>query len=406
MHAPRSRLSRDFWLMWSATALSNLGDGIRLGALPLLTVTITRDPLPVTLVTALTFLPWVVFGAFGGAVVDRHDRRTLIVVGQLVRGVAVAGLTVGVVSDRVSLAAIYVVAFVIGAGEVVVDTASQAAIPRLAPVGSGGLELANGRIASAQLVTNEVLGTPLGALLFAAAAAVPFGLDAATFLAGGLLVSVIRTPLQGERGGRSGGMLADVREGFRFLLQHPFLRPMMLATGLLNVSVTAMSSLFVLLVVEVYDAPDWTFGVLIGAGAAGGLIGSFTAERVSLRLGRGPAMLVSSGFGLGLMASMGLTSNVVVGSALYFASAVAALVGNIVIQSVRQQVTPDELLGRVVASYRIVGMGGIPVGAVVGGVVAGVADIRTAYAVAACIGLVAWALIRRGATSLARPPER
>lgn len=402
MPARRSRSSRDFWLLWWATALSNLGDGIRLGALPLLTASITRDPLPVALVTAFIFLPWVLLGALGGAVVDRHDRKVLTVVGQLARGLAVGGLAVGVVSDHVSLAAIYVVAFVIGVGEVVVDTASQAAIPRLAPPGPGGLELANSRIASAQLVTNEVLGTPLGALLFAAAVAVPFVLDAGTFLVGALLVSMIRTPLQGERRARTQGVAADIGDGFRFLVRDPFLRPMMFATGLLNVAVSAMSSLFVLLVLEVYDAPSWTFGVLVAAGAAGGLIGSLVAERVSLRLGRGPTMLVSSAFALGLMATMGLTSSVVVGSVVYFVSAIAALVGNIVIQSVRQQVTPDELLGRVVASYRVVGMGGIPIGALVGGVVAGVTDIRTAYAVAAVIGICACLLIRRGARSIPR----
>lgn len=397
MRPPGSRLSRDYWLLWWATALSNLGDGIRLGALPLLTVSVTRDPLAVTLVTALTFLPWVLLGAVGGVVVDRGDRRILTVVGQVGRGLAVAALAIGVATGHVSLVAIYAVAFVIGLGEVVVDTASQAAVPQLAPSGPGGLELANARIASAQLITNEVVGTPLGALLFAAAAALPFGLDAATFLVGALLVSLIRIPLQGPRSPRSQGVAADMRDGFRFLLDHPFLRPMMVASGLLNVAVAAMSSLFVLLVLEVYEAPSWTFGVLIASGAAGGLIGSLLAERVSLRLGRQSAMLVSSGFALGLMAAMGLTSSVVVGSILYFVSAIAALIGNIVIQSVRQQVTPDELLGRVVASYRVVGMGGLPLGALLGGVVAGLADIRTAFAVAAVVGVAACLLIRRGA---------
>ena len=406
MRPPVSRLSRDYWLLWGATALSNLGDGIRLGALPLLTASITRDPLPVTLVSALTFLPWVIFGALGGVIVDRYDRRMLTVVGQLVRGSAVLALAVGVATDHVGLAAIYGVAFVIGLGEVVVDTASQAAVPQLAPEGPFGLELANARIASAQLVTNEILGTPLGALLFAAVAAAPFGLDAATFLVGALLVSLIRTPLQGERRTDPQRVVVDIGEGFRFLLGHPFLRPMMFAAGLLNVAVSAMASLFVLLVLEVYGAPSWTFGALVASGALGGLIGSLAAERVSRRLGRGPTLLVSSGFGLGLMAMMGLTSNVLVGAALYFVSAVAAVTGNIVGQSVRQQLTPERLLGRVVASYRVVGMGGLPVGAVLGGLVAEAANIRSAFAVAAVVGVAACLLVRRAVRHLPGGPAQ
>lgn len=399
MPRPRSRLSRDYWLVWYATALSNLGDGIRLGALPLLTASITREPLPVTLVTALTFLPWVLFGAFGGVIVDRHDRRLLIMAGQAVRGVAVLALAIGVATDHVGLPAIYVVAFVIGLGELVVDTSSQAAIPML--VGPHELELANARIVSAQLVTNEVLGTPLGAFMFTAAAVAPFGLDAATFLAGALLVSLVRAPLQSERPVRDQRVVDDVRDGFRFLLGHPFLRPAMLAIALLNVSFNAMSSLFVLLVLDVFEAPGWAFGALVAVGAAGGFAGSLVAAPLTRRLGRRRALILSSSVGVAGESLIGLAPTVVVAALLYLVSAFAAIIGNIVAQSIRQEVTPDHLLGRVVASFRMVGLAGIPVGAVLGGVVAEVAGIRAVFAVAAGIGAVACGLLVRATTRLA-----
>lgn len=401
MPRPRSRLSRDYWLVWYATALSNLGDGIRLGALPLLTASITRNPLPVTLVTAVTFLPWVLLGPFGGVIVDRHDRRRLIMAGQGVRGAAVLALAIGVATDHVGLPAIYAVAFVIGLGEILVDTSSQAAIPMLVP--PDRLDLANARIVSAQLVTNEVLGSPLGAFMFAAAAAAPFGVDAATFLAGALLVSLVRTPLQSEREPSDRSVVEDIRDGFRFLLAHPFLRPAMLAFALLNVAFSAMGSLFVLLVLDVFDAPGWAFGALVAVGAVGGLLGSLVAAPIVTRLGRRRTLLLSSSIGVAAECTIGLAPEVGSAALLYLVSAFAAIVGNIVGQSIRQEVTPDHLLGRVVASFRMVGLAGIPVGAVLGGVVAEVAGIRSVFAVAAVVGAIACALLLRAVRHLPVP---
>lgn len=397
------RLSRDYWLLWTASGLSNLGDGIRLGALPLLTASITREPLAVTLVTAITFLPWVVFGLVGGAIVDRHDRRWLTVVGQSVRGAAVAVLAVLVVLDQAGLGAIYAVAFVIGIGEVVVDTSSQAAIPMLAPRTPAGLEVANARMTAAQLVTNEVVGTPIGAFLFAAAAAAPFGLDAATFLVAALLASLIRTPLQEVRPVERQRVVDDIRDGFRFLMGHPVLRPLMIVAALLNVAFTAMASIFVLLVIEVFEAPEFAFGVLIAVGAIGGLIGSLAADRVSGLMGRRGALLASSTIGVGVECLIGLAPGVGVAAGLYLVSAFAAIIGNIVGQSIRQEVTPDHLLGRVVASYRMVGLAGIPVGAVLGGAVASATGIRSVFAISAVIGAAALATLVRAVRHLPGP---
>lgn len=391
---------RDYWLLWSSTALSNLGDGIRLGALPLLTASITRSPLAVSAVAGITLLPWVLVGPIGGVIVDRHDRRRLIIAAQIVRGAAVFALAIGVAADRVGLLAIYLVALVIGLGEVVVDTAAQAAVPLLADDGPGGLEAANGRLVAAELVGNEVIGTSLGAALFAVAAAVPFALDGQTFVLAALLVAFIRTPLQQQRAPEPRRLRDDLREGFRFLLGHPFLRPAMLAVALLNTAFTAMGSLFVLLVLDEFGAPEWTFGALIAVGAATGFAGSLVVDRVSRRLGRSRALVVSSVVGLVFECAIGLAPGIVVAMVLYGVSAFAAIVGNIIGQSIRQEVTPDHLLGRVVASYRMVGLAGVPAGAVVGGVVAELAGIRSVFAAAAVIGAAAVTLLVRAVRHL------
>ena len=129
----RQRFSADYWRFWTAAALSNLGDGMTLAALPLVAVSITREPLAVALAAALAFLPWVLAGPVAGVVVDRVDRRKLMIIGQLARGLVVGTLAVWIAAGDLSLPVLYAAAFLLGLGEVFVDTASQAAIPMLAP---------------------------------------------------------------------------------------------------------------------------------------------------------------------------------------------------------------------------------------------------------------------------------
>lgn len=389
------RLPSDFWRYLGAVALSNLGDGIRLGALPLLAASITRDPIAVAAVTGVTMLPWFVFGAVGGAIVDRVDRRRLIIVTQLARTIAVSLLAVAVATDRDGMALLYAVAFAIGLGEVLVDTASQAAIPQLARPGS--LEQANARMVGAQLATGEILGLPLGAALFGVAAVAPFVVDASTFLAGAVLIMTVRRPLQAPRDGSPRPMLADIREGFGFLWRHDFLRPTAVAIGLTNLAYSAAGSLFVLLIVDVLDAPAIAFGLFGAIGALGGLLGSLLSRRVIERFGRLNTLIGGGVVGVLALGAIGLSPNVAIAAGCFFVTNSAIVTTNVIGQSLRQAMTPDRLLGRVVSSYRVIGFAGVPLGAVVGGVVASLTNIRSVFAVATVIGLVAVELLRRAA---------
>ncbi|MEO6570353.1 MAG: MFS transporter [Ilumatobacteraceae bacterium] len=394
MATPRvDRLPRDFWNYLGAVALSNLGDGIRFGALPLLTASISRNPVAVAAVSGITMLPWFVFGAIGGAVVDRVDRQRLIIWTQLARAAAVWTLVAAILTDRVGLPIVYLVAFAIGLGEVLVDTASQAAIPLLAP--AGALEQANSRMVGAQLATGEIIGLPVGALLFAWTSEAPFLVDACTFLVGALLIALVRRPLQGERTAPRQPIVADVRAGFDFLWHQPYLRRSAVALGLSNFAITASGSLFVLLIVDVLDAPEIAFGVLGAAGAVGGLIGSVIGRRLIATFGRSRAMVGGGVVGTLAQAATGLAPNVAAACACFFISTLAVVVGNVVGQSLRQTVTPEHLLGRVVASYRMIGLGGMPLGALAGGLMASATGVRSVFAFTLVVGSVAMVLLAR-----------
>ena len=173
--------------MWWANAISSTGDGAFVAALPLLAVTITRDPRLVSVVTAATYLPWMLFSLPAGAIVDRYDRATLMWRSQAVQAVIVAAITIGIVFHQANIAILGLAGFGLGCAEVIFSNAAQAVLPALVPPEL--LPKANGSQQISQTVGESFLGPPVGSLLFAAAAALPFGLDAASFAASAALVA-------------------------------------------------------------------------------------------------------------------------------------------------------------------------------------------------------------------------
>ena len=126
MIRPKDPLGGNFWRLLAASAVSNLGDGIVRTAVPLLAITLTRDPLLIGAITSLSFLPWLLFAIPSGAVVDRMDRRRAMSVANFVRAAAVGGLVVAIAIDQVSLILLYVLTFVLGVAETVYDSAARA----------------------------------------------------------------------------------------------------------------------------------------------------------------------------------------------------------------------------------------------------------------------------------------
>lgn len=378
-------LGRDYWRLLASAASSNLGDGVRLAALPLLAVTLTDDPVLVAGVGAATFLPAVVFGPIGGVIIDRFPRRRLLVVGQIGRGLAVLLFAALLASDRADIWTVYVLAVILGAGEVVVDGASQAAIPNLVP--KALLERANARMVSTQLVLDQMVGAALGGVLFALNSVLPFVVDAITFLVGGASVARISTEMAPDTDDRleASSLYGDAREGFAFLWDSPLLRRMAISIGLINLALSTGFSVLVLLVVDELAAPEAAFGALLAVGAVAGLLGSLVAERIVARIGRAAALVVPLFIEVGAIAAMALAPNVAVVAASLGVQSMVTVLVNIPGRSVRQEAVPDRLLGRVISSYRVLGYLGIPVGSLAGGVITSLAGPRAAFAASAVL---------------------
>ncbi|NDB50238.1 MAG: MFS transporter [Actinobacteria bacterium] len=181
-------LGPDFNRIWSAGLLTNLADGVLRLAAPLLAITLTRDPVLISLLSALSLLPWLFLAVPIGAVVDRVDRRKALFLGNLAR--AIIGLAVSyiVYQDAMTIEILLLATFLWGVCEVLVDTTSQAILPEI--LKSDQLERGNSRLNTAEVIVAQFVGSPLGGLLYAVAIALPFFLSGIGFAIAALIVSI------------------------------------------------------------------------------------------------------------------------------------------------------------------------------------------------------------------------
>jgi MFS family permease len=385
-------LGRDFRRFWLAASVSNLGDGIRLGAMPLLALRLTSDARLIAAVTAATMAPWFFIAPLAGALVDRQDRRHLMLAGQVGRVLLALLLAVLVLTDDATIWWVLVVALGIGIGEVFVDTSSQAAVPQL--VETHQLEAANARLIGSTTALNDVVGVWLGAVLFAAITELPFFVDAATFALSAAVLVTVRRPMQGERR-RITRISTDISEGFRFLLAHRLLRRLAGTIATLNLATNISFGVYVIFVIDELGASERTFGLVMGVAAMGGVLGAVVAEKITIRFGR-TAVLAITPFAIAATLAVNVfAQHVAVVGATLFATMFLIVASNVPGQSLRQEVTPEHMLGRVVASFRTFGLGAAPIGALLGGVITEEFGVRTANAVASAVACGAALLMLR-----------
>jgi MFS family permease len=398
-----------YWKLWTASTLSNLGDGTSTVAYPWLATILTRDPLLIAGVGVATRLPWLLFSLPAGAIVDRVDRRRLMV-GMNAARAGITGVVVALLLlDAMSIPALYLAALLLGCAEVLYDNAAQTILPRL--VDAERLERANGNLWGAETVTNQFVGPPLGGLLLGVALVLPFALDMATFALSALLVALIAGSYRvaaADGDDPRPRMRRQIAEGFRWLWGHDLLRLLAILLGVMNLASALSMATFVLFAQEVLDLGAAGFGLLSTAGAVGAVLGSVVAPAVTRRIGRGPSLVSTLVAGaVAALAVAGTSSAAVVGVAM-FAIGLTATLWNVVTVSLRQRIIPDRLLGRVNSVYRFFGWGGIPIGTFLGGAVVALAEpvlgrtaaLRAPFVV--CAAIYALALLAASRLTSAR----
>jgi MFS family permease len=367
---PGGGLDRRFFTLWGASAASNLGDGIWLIAAPLLAATLTRDP---TLVAGLAFaqrLPWLLFGLVGGALADRLDRRRTMVVVALLRASLVGVLGLAALFDWASMPLLYVVFFLIATGETLFDTSALALLPAVVP--REQLPKANARLSGTWTVTNQFVGPPLGGLLYSVAAGLPFLLGAGGLCAAAGLLSTLRGSFRPERAEDSPRrtLRAEIGEGLHWLWGQRLLRTISLAMGLLNLTLVAQVAIMVLVAEERFGLGTGGYGLLITAYGIGGVAGSLIAERVLVRTGESGYLRLAIVFEAAAPAGLALATDAVLAGAILALFGLHAMVWGALLTSLRQELTPDRLRGRVGSVHALIEYGTAAPGALLGGLLA------------------------------------
>lgn len=378
----------DFWKFWLGQSISQLGGSFTAFALPLLVYKLTGSAVSLAIGTAAYFLPYLLFGLLIGAWVDRVDRKRTMIAVDLGRAVIIALIPILSAADALTVEWIYGGAFVLSTLTIAFDSGQFAAVPSL--VGKDDLVTANGRL-QASFAAATIAGPLLaGVLLAVADVETVFWIDAASFVVSAISLALVRASFNPEEPPEKKHILRDVSEGLRYVLGHPILRNISLMMALVNfVLATTFTQLVLFASVEL-DATDTQVAALYAAGAAGvvclGLAAGWIRRRVSFSVATLGALMLEGV----LCVVFGYNNVYALALVLWAAMGGLGLFFNINTTSLRQQIVPSHMLGRVVSIAGVVAWSAIPLGALVGGwAIEATDDVALVYSM---IGVLVFAI--------------
>jgi len=367
-------LGHDFSRIWSASLITNLVDGVLRLAAPLLAVSLTEDPILIGALSALGLLPWLFFAIPIGAIVDRVDRRKALVLGNSLRAVIALFIAFAVSQGFINIWLLLISVFFFGICEVLVDTTSQAVLPQI--LDKSNYERGNSRLQISEVIVSQFAGAPLSGLLYAVSIALPFFFSTTGFILAGLLILLfpferaINARKEGDTGQAKLGLKGDIKFALNYLYQDKQIFSIVVITTLLGFFYSLSNAIAPLFILKELKVSPALFGVVLAIQGVGALAGSIAAPMVSKYLGRGKALAINVFFASLLVIFVGLSPNA------YFFVAVSVLIGftisvwNILLMSLYQSLIPPELYGRIHGARRTIVWGLMPIGALLGGVIA------------------------------------
>jgi MFS family permease len=409
------KLGSSYWRLWTATAISNLGDGISGVAYPWVASAVTRSPLLIAAAGFASRLPWLIFTLHAGVLTDRFDRRKLIVAMDTARGILTLFVGAIILLNKDSLPSLndltsvtdletnwplyitlVITAFLFGLAEVLRDNSAQTLMPSV--VEKENLEKANGQIWSAESLTNSFIGPPLGSFIIGIAIYLPFFVDAGSFFVAVALIASISgsfKPIQ-ENPRKKINFKAEIKEGFTWLWSHHLLRSLAIILGCMNCVGTMVAATMILFSQEVLHTSVFEFALLGTSGAIGGTIGGLIAPKISASIGSGPSLWLVMVVGPIGEVLIGTTSSWHIVWIVGVFTTLVAILWNTITVSLRQSIIPSHLLGRVNSVYRFFAWGSIPIGMFLGGGLVTLSQhfmsremaLRTPYLLGAVFGVV------------------
>ena len=397
----RLRHQRDFQLLWVGQAISALGSRVTGIALPLLVLTATGSPAKTGLAAFAFGLPLLALTLPAGVVIDRWNRRAVMLIADTARLAALGSLALALAGGVFSLAQVLAVAFVEGAGYTLFAVAERASLRHLVP-----RELLPAATAQNQVRESVGLlaGQPLGGLLFSLGRVVPFAFDALSYLVSLITLLLIRRPLQDVRTVDERHLGREVVEGLRFLLRQPFLRTTaLLVTG----SDLVLNALFltVIVIAREHGASPTEIGLMIAFLGLGGIAGAAVAARLTRLLSLRHTVAVTMVVPALLVPLLALVHEPVLLGAIYAAMFFLHPTWDASVGTYRLLITPDRLQGRVQSVSILLSLGAVPLASLaIGFLIEAAGSTDAVLTLAAIMGAVAVAAVLSRAVREAPPP--
>jgi MFS family permease len=387
--------NHDFRCLWGATAISQLGTQITFLGLPFLAVTsLQATPLQTSVLAMLGWVPMVLLGFIAGAIVDRSRRQPLLIWCDLARALILLSIPVAYLLGWLSIWQLYLVVLLTGIFSTFFDTAYQARVPALVPADQ--LVAANSGLEVAQSGTRIAGPGVAGTLIALFSAPIAIFLDALSYLFSALLLLGIRqrepTPDATPSAARPAQPLwVDIKEGLWYFWQQPLLRSILGCTVLMSVGWALVEGIFLFYLIRTLGLDAGLTGLIFSVGNVGLLLAAALTGRLVARWGLGPILsgaLLLHGVGILLIALAPLAPLPLL-IAGYMVRALGIVAYNISQLTIRQCMTPPQLLGRVTATARVIGWASIPGGLLIGGLLASVIGLQQTVWAGALVSFLA-----------------
>jgi MFS family permease len=341
--------NRDYVLLWSGQALSDIGGAVSELAFPLLVLSLTHAPVAAGFAAALRTLPAPFFGLFAGVLVDRWNRKRVMLWCDIGRALSLASIPIAFVLGYLTIWQLYLTALVEGTLLVLFKLAKTAAISEVVTEKQLAPAMAQEEFVEG---TTALFGPPLSGFLYTLGQTLPFIADALSYGASILTLLLIRTPFQKERAASRRSLRTEVSEGFVWMWHQPFIRAMSLLSGA-TALVLPGSVLIVIILAQQQGASAFMIGVIFAAGGIGAILGSLAASFVGQRLTVGQSILLTRWFFALVWPLYAFAPYLFVLGALDFGIGLVDPIEDVAYFSYRLKLIPDELRGRVISACRL-----------------------------------------------------
>jgi MFS family permease len=359
--------------IWASSIISNLADGVMLAAVPLLAISLTDSPFLISLIGAMVMLPWLLFAIPIGAVVDRVDRRFILAGANATRSAVVGILALLIATDHVTIFWLLAAAFVIGACEVAADTTAQSLIPQI--LDKKDFEKGNSRLQISETVIQGFIGAPISGFIYALAIYLPFFINSLGFAISALFalsipVKYLQDIRVEEAEKTPTRFVEDIKFGISYLFNQKVLRRLVVTTATIGLCYSMGTATIVLFIIKDLGLSEKYFGVIIAIQGVGAIAGSLIALKMSTKFGRSQVMTFTIVTSSAVLLFQGFAPNIYIFVALATFGGFVISQWNILLMAIYQTVIPIELYGRIHGTRRTLVWGAMPIGSLMGGVLA------------------------------------